>query len=57
MGEVYRAKDIKLNKGFEHKHDAPANVSLSNTTITTAVLNDDELETLNRLLKKAGVPD
>jgi len=41
----------------QHTHDAPAQVSLLNTTITVGVLDDDELETLNRLLKRVGVPD
>jgi len=35
----------------------PANVSVSSANITMTVLVDDELETVNRLLKKVGVPD
>jgi len=44
-------------KQVEHTHDTPANVRVSSANITMTVLVDDELETLNRLLKKVGVPD
>jgi hypothetical protein len=46
-------------KEVQHKHEgpSPANVSISSTSIAFGHFTDDELETLDRLLKKAGVPE
>jgi len=61
MLAILRAKDPWFQpkpKHVEHTHEtAPPDVSLSNTTINVGILMDDELETLNRLLKKVGMPD
>jgi hypothetical protein len=46
-------------KEVQHKHDGPppANVTVSSMSIAFGHFTDDELETLDRLLKKAGVPE
>ena len=54
-----RDPDFMPKKEISHQHhgQAPASVSVSSTSIAFGHFTDDELETLDRLLKKAGVPE
>ncbi len=45
-------------KQVPHMHTAPpTHVSVSSTSITFGHFTDEEMDTLDRLLKKAGVPE
>jgi hypothetical protein len=62
MLAILRARDPWFQpppKQMEHKHKQtgpPASVSISTTSIAFGHFTDEEMETLDRLLKKAGVP-
>jgi hypothetical protein len=44
-------------KELTHRHDLPVGTSVSTTVTRVDHFTDEELETLNRLLMKAGVPE